>query len=365
MICAGVGMRKTTEIEQCRVRRQSTFYLKADIDVPDAVLTTMARDNERAIAERVPAIATLCIGLFGRSPNSVAPLPEQGTFHCLYRVTYGGGKTYIIRTNAPASPYPALDLHIDGWAMARLRGADLPAVPVYALDTTRKIVPFDYAVMDEAGGKPLSRLLENAGNAHLVSELGRVVAGLHGIKCNGFGLLDVESVLSGEARGTVASWTDYLGLNLDAHLKTCADTGALSAHDARLAESAFNQADLDCVRPSLLHGDLNHRNVYSDGRVITAVIDWEDCLSGDPVFDIASWGTFIGNDERLEQFLEGYRSVRCLPDDFERRYWLYYLRIVLAKTVHRYRFGYYLKDRIPAAKRLEKPLKMVGRLVGG
>jgi len=117
--------------------------------------------------------------------------------------------------------------------------------------------------------------------------------------------------------------------------------------------------------PVLLHGDLGSHNVFTDGRDVTAVIDWEDALSGDPVFDIAFWATFHP-DRRHAAFLDGYRAVRALPADFEWRFWLYYLRVALAKTVLRHRLG--ITDRpgrLPASRRIQKGLERVEALQGG
>ena len=94
---------------------------------------------------------------------------------------------------------------------------------------------------------------------------------------------------------------------------------------------------------------------------MTCLIDWEDCLAGDPAFDVASWGTFVGNHERRAAFLKGYAPDGGPGADFELRYWLYSLRILLAKTVHRQRFGYARTDRIEPGARLRPPLEELSR----
>src|SRR5262249_51720235 len=143
--------------------------------------------------------------------------------------------------------------------------------------------------------------------------------------------------------------------------------GAISPAERRRIERHFEDADglLDGVEPVLLHGDLSGRNIFTDGVAITAVIDWEDCLAGDPVFDLAFWATFH-QDERHGALLDGYASVRPLPADFDARFWLYYLRVALSKTVQRHRFGY--PDRVPgfppASHRIGKALARLDLSVG-
>lgn len=357
-------MKQSSGIARFCSARQSAFYLKSDIDLPDDTLAAMGDSgNELHLQD----IADLGREIFGRSPLSVTPLPGKGTFHRLYRLAVSSEASYILRTNAPSYPYRAFDFHIDRWAMNKLAGARLPALQVYAVDTSRKKYPFDYEIVEEAGGSLLAKFdIDHPANAPVMLALGSTIAGLHGIATDGFGLLDVRRILAdGEGKGLLGSWKDYLFLNLDKHIRVCLDIGAITLPEGMAIESAFagTQAILDGITPSLVHGDLSNHNIYSDGKRITAIVDWEDCLSGDSVFDIASWGTFIGNDERRQLFLQGYRSVRPLPADFELRYWLYYLRMVLAKTVHRHRFRYYLHDRIPAAQRLQNGLEKVQRLV--
>src|SRR5262249_47268553 len=143
------------------------------------------------------------------------------------------------------------------------------------------------------------------------------------------------------ACGMFDSWRDYVLLNLDQHLQACENIAAIRPSERRRIQSAFAALDplFSSVLPALLHGDLGNHNVFAQGGAITALLDWEDCLSGDPLFDIAFWATFHP-DARHESFFEGYRSERSLPADFELRFWLYYLRVALSKTVHRHRFGY-------------------------
>jgi fructosamine-3-kinase len=264
-------------------------------------------------------------------------------------------------------PYRAFDFYIDKWVMEMLRQADIPNLHVYHIDISREACPFDYEIIEEAKGKPLGEH-ENQKqlNRHLIVELGTAIAKLHNITINGFGMLDVRCILCAkEGKGLLDTWKEYIFCNLDKHIGICFNIGAISFEESKAIESVFSQAEpmFEHVMPALLHGDLSNRNIFSDGKRITALVDWEDSLSGDPVFDIASWGTFIGNDEKREPFLEGYWQVRPLPEDFELRYWLYYLRVILAKTVHRYRFGYHYQDRIPASFRIQKGLKKVNSLM--
>lgn len=126
------------------------------------------------------------------------------------------------------------------------------------------------------------------------------------------------------------------------------------------------------VTPVLLHGDLgNHNFISADGKSISALIDWEDCLIGDPVFDIAYWATFF-KDNMLDDFLIGYAKINpaispvgeTAPKPWRRLGWLYYLRIALSKTVHRFYFGYTDRPgRVPPSQRIQKSLKILKEII--
>jgi fructosamine-3-kinase len=244
-----------------------------------------------------------------------------------------------------------------------LRG-NVPIPKVYEVDLSHNLCPFEYEILGEAPGVSLTTInIDHLTRKKLVFELGQTIAEAHSIKTSGFGMLDVRKILSNqEAKGLHQTWEDYIFLNLDRHIKICCDIGAISFEEAKRIRTVFEQTRhvLEHVTPSLLHGDLGNHNIFTDDQHITAVIDWEDCLSGDRLFDIASWGTFYGNDDWREDFLAGYNSVLKLPEDSELRYWLYYLRVALAKTVHRHRFRYQDHPHsIRASHRIQKGLQNI------
>jgi Ser/Thr protein kinase RdoA (MazF antagonist) len=352
----------------CRERR-SLFYPKADLPVADGVLRTLGSAGNPA--GLVPVAARLCRAVFGDEPSSVAPLGEAGTFHLLYRAEGPDGRSAVVRLSALSHLRHDFLLHLDSWAGERLRAVGLPGLRVHAVDLSRAHCPYDFEILEEARGTALKAYDDDDDRLRpLLAALGRFAAQVHGVKSSGFGFFDVRPLLLGELPeqlcGLSPTWRVYVLRRLDAHVATCEAIGAVSHDERRRIYDAFLAADdlLDGVEPALLHGDLGSHNVFTDGRDITAVIDWEDALSGDPVFDVAFWATFHP-DRRHAAFLDGYRSVRALPADFERRFWLYYLRVALSKTVLRHRLGVTDRPgRPPASLRIQKALERLEALQG-
>jgi hypothetical protein len=362
------------DLEDFVRRSKSVFYPKTDFPLPDSFLRSYATQKP-GIPER--EVAKICQFALAETPLEVKALNEQGTFHWLYRARFAH-RSVILRINALSRSHQDFSLFIDPAVMRILKESHLPSLEVYAVDVLRDRCSFDYQILEEARDRSLRDFdTSEAAIRPLLTELGRFVARLHAIQTQGFGLIDVRPLI-GEAsspvhspltthhsliRGLHEQWSDYILLRLEEHVKKCVDVGVISLVEARQINELFElvTGSLANFQSALLHGDLGNHNIFTDGKRITAVIDWEDCLCGDPVFDIAFWATFHP-EERHRFFLEGYQAENRLPEDFARRFWLYYLRIALSKTVLRERFG--LKDRPgrpPAAGRIRRSLTALSR----
>ena len=77
----------------------------------------------------------------------------------------------------------------------------------------------------------------------------------------------------------------------------------------------------------LIHGDFGSYNVLTDGSQVTAVIDWDLALFGDPLYDVAS--LFFWEEKQLEPIIQHFKG--CLSDvpGAKERVTCYQLRIGL------------------------------------
>jgi len=335
-------------------QRRRIFYPKTDMPVPDEVLRGMRARTFAELhmtPERVAAAAEHALGV---SPTGVHPLEVQGTFHRVFRLT-GLGRTgrLILRANAANDFLREFTFYLDAWAGEASSKVGLPSVAVRHVDLSRTIVPFDFQIIEECPGRPLERFNDDEPRMwRLLRKLGRFVAKVHSISMSGYGLLDARPLASGTGppRGMRETWAEYVLLNLAGHVEDCARAADLTAAAADTIFATF-QRHAKCLNLSgavLLHGDLGSHNVLTDGDRLLGLIDWEDSVAGDPVYDIAFWATFHPP-ARHDAFLAGYREVRPLPDDFPIRFWLYFVRIAVAKAVHRRRFGYADRPGRPTA----------------
>ena len=354
------------ELGACYCQRQAIFYAKADLPLADELLRPRLPPPS-LVDEQQRVAAEVCRLVLGESAVEVEPLSEHGTFHTLYRVVLAGGRRRVVRFNALADHHRDFPLLLDAAVMPRLRAAGLPSLAVDHVDLSRRWCPWDYEILEHADGTALKALdPDDTLLMPLLRKLGEVVARLHEIRTDGFGLFDLRPLAEGSQVlcGTRQRWSDYLTVRLAEHVARCSDLGAMTASEVDAVLRLFDgSASLfDDVAPCLLHGDLGNHNVFTDGTAITALIDWEDSLSGDPIYDIAFWATFHP-ERRHAAFLDGYRTVRPLPEDFDVRFWLYFLRVALAKTLVRHRLGLAdLPGRPPAALRIRKALNRLAEL---
>ena len=344
--------------EEFQQQRRSVFYPKADLPLPREVFLELTKQVP-VLSE--PVIADLCRCSLRQEVREVTPLSEPGTFHQLWRVRLASGRCVVFRANALPERWRDYPLLMDEAVAQKLQEHNIPALSVLHVDLSRKNCDTDYAILDEAIGVPLSHWdSDEARMQPLLRELGKFLAQVHQIRIGGYGLMNTLPHLA----GAHDSWVDYVHLNLSRHIQHCVGLGVMNENVARRIAGVFEDGTKHLISTphALLHGDPGSHNVFVDDGEVTCLIDWEDALVGDPVYEIAFWATFHP-ERRHAAFLEGYRTVADLPDDFELRFWLYFLRVSLAKTVVRDRLG--LKDkpgREPAARRVLKGLERLEAL---
>ena len=100
---------------------------------------------------------------------------------------------------------------------------------------------------------------------------------------------------------------------------------------------------LDLPQGCLVHKDTALWNLLGTERAITAVIDWDDCIAGDPLDDLSLLGCFHDG-AFLRAAFAGYAAVRSLPPDHVARFWLHVLRNMIFKAVIRVGAGYFQHD---------------------
>lgn len=226
---------------------------------------------------------------------------------------------------------------IEAQVVDRVLEEAVSAVPI-KLGHDQKSV---YQLMRRARGEELANY--KGDKTPIWKELAGALRRLHSIKGVGAGLI-VDT--DGQLKGAFDSWRDYCWASLEDNLHYAESHELLGSQKDLISWFVTCEFPLGLTDLSLLHGDLNDWNLFVQDGHLTDIIDWEDTMLGDPVFDLASWACFTSHseDDWAILFDQYYRDGNR-PKDFWRRFWIYYLRIVLSRMVNLHKHGFTSLDK--------------------
>lgn len=271
--------------------------------------------------------------------KSISKMDLKSTFHILFLVKTLDNK-YVIRLN-PLKGNSDFSLFLDSNIFEILRENKLPSVSSVT-DISRKYAAFDFMLMDYVSGKSMAH--KSSGVSY--KRLGKVFKAVHSIKGKKAGLIDMRELINNKKlQGLSDSWKDFFYINFSLHLKKAVGLGVLNKSDIPWIKSMCRHflPDKKNWSLSLLHNDPSSRNIFTNGTQITGILDWEDAIIGDPLWEIAFIHTFLfrKNDKlKFENFCIGYGILPKIIFS-NPLYWIYYLRIAILKTISKNREGYY------------------------
>lgn len=265
-------------------------------------------------------------------------LNETATLHYIYEITFSEEETLILKI--PRYEELKYSLYKEYYIYVNL----LKKAVIFNISN----IPF--ILMKKAEGICLRNIdMDSKNFPELIKATGREMGKYHNIKLksSGFGSIDEETLFNeGKINGLSDSWSDYILLNLDAHLDFLLINKGISKKEYKIIKKLFqeNSRFITCIKKdiSLIHGDIASHNIFVRNNKVTEIIDWEDALPGDPLFDMAMFISFYRMDEFSSPLLEGYKEIRDIDinEIFYKKLWLYYLRIVIAKGVLRFKLKY-------------------------
>lgn len=330
------------------VPKSSLFLIKADAPLTNAYLRNLSQHRKEQSLSCLPLVRHIVKKNF-REEVVIIPLKNIGTFNLIYQIVCNN-ESFLLKIPLSACSSLENDAYHYHQINVLLKSVSVRTPKIYNFDHYTDI---PYLLMEFISASSYLDLLSQEKNKNdLIEQVGEVVRNIHLIKTHHYGLLEKISSPILFPEGTHKNWYDYICTNLENHLNICLCENYLTREEYDQSLMLFNVSFNDShIEPSLLHGDLSGQNLIKQNDE-WIILDWEDALSGDPIFDIAMWSSFIINNTYLNPFLNGYYKRTSLPDDFEWKYTLYLYRILLAKTVLRFRFQYCQSDHINPRERL-------------
>jgi aminoglycoside phosphotransferase (APT) family kinase protein len=187
------------------------------------------------------------------------------------------------------------------WAVARAQKAGVPTPEI--LEVGNEAISSPYMISRCVRGQAATH---HPHRQKILRELGRYTALIHSIPTSGFGsVFDWSS----NQLSRNDSWNEFLDqeLHMDARLESLGKYKMLSPSRLKELRGVLERGVGKKPSPSLNHGDVRLKNVLvTDAGKITALIDWEDCMSClTPHWDLSLALHDLSTDEKLE-FLAGY-----------------------------------------------------------
>lgn len=320
--------------------RHSIYYWKCD-------RAAAFHGTQQGVARQRPELAEAVRALLMEHLGPVTALRDGGGQgnHLTFIGTVGTRDYFVRIEDGPeGDDYIA----VESFVMAQVRACGVPTPEVYASDARRQSYPFAWQILEHVPQADMNEHLKagTLDQPRVAAELGRLIARWQRVPVTGFGPFDVAQVVGeGRLRGWHVAYSNYHYTRLDAHLDFLTQREFLTAAKAAEIRCAFDEHRplLALTAPVLVHKDLALWNVLGTEQKISAVIDWDDCIGGDPMDDLALLGCFHDG-SFLRAAFAGYESEENFPPDHLSRFWLHLLRNMLFKAVIRLGAGYFNHD---------------------
>ena len=308
----------------------------------------------------IPAIFENDLNL---SVTQVRRSESWGSSHVIYYVqTKEKAEELVFRANLGVNPRPEIVMLVEQLVTDQVAAIGVPTNRVLQVNISRQNYPFDYQIQEKIVGNELEDHFHGTQEEYdaMSYELGILIAKLGELTYEKFGKFDEQVIQKEILQGTKDNFYDYLITCLGSDLEYLRKAEILTKKQTDQVEKIFvGYKEITQVgRGVLVHHDLADHNIMFADNKITALFDWEACVVGDPVLDLASCPTWRTHYPRKEKLLAGYRSIRELPDNFQDKWDLYTLRTMLWKMVYAIRMDIVTDARVAKFKTALEPFKL-------
>lgn len=205
----------------------------------------------------------------------------------------------FVKIGAVAESARPTRLHVEAWAIgvARQCGVHAPSVLSYETGTTQGEV----LRLQRLIGRGLRTSVTDQ-SQRAFNDVGRQLALLRQPHLNGFGWVDPKTW-----RGTSLSWRSFIGQYVETYGSRLVREELLNrSHLTRLQERCQELVpELD--QPALVHRDIKPANLLlEDETNLVWVLDWENVLLGDGLYDLALFGIRFGHGRHWHALCDGY-----------------------------------------------------------
>lgn len=266
-----------------------------------------------------------------------------GTSHVIYFVNIKNLQDpFVLRANLGFGR-PEIIMKVEKLITDKVINLNIPSNKVIYVDISRKLFSFDFQIEEKLAGNDLEYHFKGTQATYdkMSFDIGKYVAIYQQLTFDRFGLFDEKKALFNILIGTKNTFFEYIITCLDEDLKKLVDFKVVNYQTAKKIRDLFDKHKpvINIKKGSLVHHDLADHNIMFENNKITGLFDWEAAVIGDPILDLASAPTWKTHYPREEKLIEGYKSIRKLPDYFQEKMNIYRLRTMIWKIVFAIRAG--------------------------
>ena len=265
--------------------------------------------------------------------------PESwSTSHIIYMVTVSERERPVVLRANIGWGKPEVYMEVEKRITDEVATMSIPVNRILYVDASRKKFPFDFQLQDMLEGMDIEAHFHGTREDYdqISFDLGRYVAMWGELRYEGFGRFDNPK----------STMYDYIVTRLDEDIAFLCDKKILLYPDKVRNLFETYKPVMNVKTGTLVQYDLADHNMMFDGkRTITGIYDWEAAIIGDPVLDLASAPTWKTQYPRQKKMIEGYKSIRDLPNFFQEKMDIYRLRTMIWKMVYAKRVGILNDDR--------------------
>lgn len=189
-------------------------------------------------------------------------------------------------------------LKVEAWVLSQLNslGVNVPRVFGYYQDQEGREV----LILQRIYGKRLSQIMSKK-NAQVMLKVGTQLALLRSsMKSQGYGWIDPISMT-----GKFDDWRSFLLFYLQKYGDLLKNRGTLSEESLKKLLHLLDSINLEDVKPCLVHRDIKPSNILIDKNGEVWILDWENTIIGDQLFDLAIFGARFGEGEFWKNLAKG------------------------------------------------------------
>jgi len=272
---------------------------------------------------------------------SSVKLLDLGIVNPLYKLTIDSND-YILKICNPLFESWKLDKEVLALRILEER-TNIPVPNTVHVDTSKKIIPFKFFVMEKLDGVNLYKNYSKLSFGHLkkvFTQLGNYLTQMHSIKFNRFGdivkdnnttrIVAMKEIYSESKKinpGPYGKWSNQFSAFVENHWKGV-KKGSLKKHGKVLYDYIQNNLNLIDVnvKPCFAHGDYGMHNILVNNKGVSGIVDLELSHAGCAEYDYSRakndfFGVFSPLKEKRElqqKFLKSYK-IKKIPAYYKRR----------------------------------------------